>query len=407
MDNYVLRLEAGLGSSSVNALMIDRSPTTSGGGAGVSISMGANAAGAGVSVTHLGAGAGLTVDATGGSGLGISSLVAAGQTPFQSQVDGVNALTVDGGASAVFIGESATPFLIMGYGVCRMGSAATSSIKSFEAYTTAPGGGGDPIDVNNLGRIIMRPGTHTAASTVADLHFRAGSAGESQLTKGGRLYANTTIREYLIANGVTLAAGDVVRPASATTIGKASASSLPAIGVVLVGGVGDGSTVYALVATGGYVSGLSGLTTGGAVYLGASAGTYATTAPTGAGESEQRLGLAISTSEMIVAIEAPLTPFSVPAAVTAASAALTGDFIRVDTTSNDVTLTLGTAVTRAAFLGTIKKVNSGTNKITLEPDTQSINGGTGGVSVDLPDSDAPDFPSWSVYRDDAGDIWVS
>lgn len=85
----------------------------------------------------------------------------------------------------------------------------------------------------------------------------------------------------------------------------------------------------------------------------------------------------------------------------------TADFIRVDTTTGDVVFDMGPAVLQAALLGVVMKVNTGTHKITLDPTTQAINGGVAGASSDLPDSDAPDRPSWSIYRDDDGNIWVS
>jgi len=320
-DNYVLKLEANIGAGSpMNGLLVEHAPTPVGdSGTGATILMGANATGEGLSVQHLGsgtgilvattgAGNGLSVDTTSGTGDGISSLVATGQNPFQSQINGVNAFTVDGASMLVDIGTTAAPLTIIGYSACRMGGGTGTNVKSFEAYTTNVGS--DPVNTNNLGRILMRPGTNTAASTVADMAFRAGSAGETLLTKGGRLYANSTIREYLIANGVTLVAGDVVRPQSATTIGKASAdvNGLPAIGIVLVGGVGDGTTVYALVVTQGYIGGLSGLTTGSTVYLSTTAGQYTSTLPTATSAYTQALGSAISTTEMIVNVDQPRTP---------------------------------------------------------------------------------------------------
>lgn len=320
-NNYVLRLNANVGAGyPMNVLMIQHEPTPVGdSGVGATIRMGANATGEGISVQHLGSGTGvlvattgtgngLTVDTSSGTGDGVFVFVATGQNPIQSQINGVNALTIDGAGSRVDIGAAAGVLEITGYGNVVLGSGTGATLKAYRAYTTDAG---TSLGTTN-GRmtVVSRAGVNTAASTVAELAVGAGSAGETLLTKGGRLYANTTIREILIENGVTLAAGDVVRPQSASHVGKASAdvNGIPALGIVLVGGVGDGTTVYALVAMQGYVSGLTGLTTGATVYLGTTAGQYTTTMPTAAGARVVALGQAISTTEMILNVDIPRTP---------------------------------------------------------------------------------------------------
>ncbi len=348
-DLYVLRVVSNAVGASYTGVEISRSPASAEGGEGLDIVMGANASGSGIVSSHSGsgrgayvthngtgvgveididaggsgvglrvvqagtgagitvggsgAGTGLSVDTSGGTGVGISALVAAGKNPFQSQINGVNALTVDGAGARVDVGAAAGVLEINSYGNVVLGSGVGATLKSYRAYNTDSG---TSLGTSNgLLTVAARAGVNTAASTVAEVAVGAGSAGETLLTKGGRLYANTTIREYLIENGVTLVAGDVVRFQSANHVGKASATinGVPAIGIVLVGGVGNGTTVYALVAMQGYVSGLSGLTLGAPVYLSGTSGAYTTTIPSASSNLVQVLGHAISTTEMILNVD--------------------------------------------------------------------------------------------------------
>lgn len=160
------------------------------------------------------------------------------------------------------------------------------------ANAAAPLEAGDTAYVTGTGRYHC-----TSAGTI-------GALDATWAATGG------TIREILIENGVTLVAGDVVRSQTPGQVSKAAvgANNPPAIGIVLVGGVGDGLTVYALVALQGYVSGLSGLTSGGVVYVSTTAGAYTTTIPSASGAEVQVLGEAISTTEMILNVQAPRPP---------------------------------------------------------------------------------------------------
>lgn len=330
---YVLRLQANIASTPFNALEIQVNPATPGTGRGIEISMGANASGNGVYVGHAGSGAafyaaasldgeglyiahtgsgdGAIIDTSGGTGDGLSVLVSAGKNPIQTSIAGVNAFTIDGAGALVDIGTPAVPLDIYGYGTVLLGDAAAfSTLLSFSGYTTVVA---EPTGVAGLGRLLWRDGTNTAASTYADLAHIAGTGAETLLTKRGEVYAQRTLREYPIANSVTLSDGDVVYVTSASRVDKANAddiSTARAIGVVVVGGTGDaGGTVYALVVTSGVVLGLSGLTAGGAVYLASgTAGGYTSTIPSAAASYTTRLGVALSSSSVVIEVEAPRTP---------------------------------------------------------------------------------------------------
>lgn len=84
------------------------------------------------------------------------------------------------------------------------------------------------------------------------------------------------------------------------------------------------------------------------------------------------------------------------------------DIIEIDTTSGDITLTLPDppVADAGARIYTIKKFNTGTNKITLDPAAGvSVEGGGAGVNFDLPGSDGTDRPSWSIYYNANADAW--
>lgn len=274
---------------------------------GLDVDQGGNAAGAQVVVSnaasggiaaiveHQGNGTVLDLNAAGGTNTLINAR--AGLTPV---------LVVD--PALVEVGEAANPIPVQAFDYIRTGeSAADTTVKSHEAYTTPTGT--DPADVANLGRLLMRPGTNTAPSTTADLALRAGSEGETLLTKGGRVYATAVLREFVIANGVTLALGDVVSPSGTTArVGKADPISANgndnAFGICLVGGTGDvGGTVRALIVMGGYIDGLAGLTANTPVFLDdTTPGLLTSTPPSASGSTSIRIGFALSQSAVIVTI---------------------------------------------------------------------------------------------------------
>ncbi len=122
---------------------------------------------------------------------------------------------------------------------------------------------------------------------------------------GGAIYANFPVRALmgdrgpsmvtaLIKSGETVASGDVVEIASGG-IRKSATSSTKTVGVALIGGVGDGSTVYCTYAISGIVMLVveNSQTTalGEGVKLG---GTANHIRPSGAGTYTGSLGIALS-----------------------------------------------------------------------------------------------------------------
>lgn len=417
--------------------------------------------GAGVFVYNTGSGDGITVNGTSGTGDGITVQVADNQNPLQMQVNSVNAFTVDGTTKLVDIGASSVPYDIYGYGTLsivsaaavnpiqtsvdgenaftvdgtnfivdigttgqpidvigyrtvRMGTALGTTTKSFEAYTTNTGSG--PSNTNNLGRMLMRPGVNSAASTAAELAVLAGSAGEVLITKGGYVYSKHTLIEYVIENGTTLAAGDVVGASStAGRVTKATASNATSsnvVGICLVGGTGTAGSVYCLVAqTGAIVGGFTGLTTGAPVYLDAStAGLVTATPPTSATTYHVQVGYAINTTDIVVIIS-PRDPAGVSIRATSSHATLaeTDYVLYLDCSGGNRTVTLPPVKTNVPRPFVIKKYPGGdTNKISLIcAGSETIEGGTSGAGMDLPDStsSAAVGPSWTLMRDASGN-WV-
>lgn len=241
-------------------------------------------------IEHQGTGIVLDLNAAGGLNVLINA-----------RTGGTNVLVVD--PALMTVGEPAAPIPVIGHSVVRMGSGTGTTVKGFDAYTTNVGS--DPLDVNNLGRLLMRPGTNTADGTVADLALRAGSAGETLLTKGGRLYATALLREFVIGTGGVAVQNVVAMNAATSTVVRADPITANntdnAFGVVIaVEGTGLAGE-RALVAMGGYVDGLSGLTANTPVYLSDStAGLLTSTVPTAVGSTSIRIGFAFSQSSIII-----------------------------------------------------------------------------------------------------------
>jgi len=241
-------------------------------------------------IEHQGTGIVLDLNAAGGLNVLINA-----------RTGGTNVLVVD--PALMTVGEPAAPIPVIGHSVVRMGSGTGTTVKGFDAYITNVGS--DPLDVNNLGRLLMRPGTNTADGTVADLALRAGSAGETLLTKGGRLYATALLREFVIGTGGVAVQDVVAMDAATSTVVKADPITANntdnAFGVVIaVEGTGLAGE-RALVAMGGYVDGLSGLTANTPVYLSDStAGLLTSTVPTAVGSTSIRIGFAFSQSSIII-----------------------------------------------------------------------------------------------------------
>lgn len=94
-----------------------------------------------------------------------------------------------------------------------------------------------------------------------------------------------------VGNAIYVSAVDTVAQADATNEIK-----MPAIGIV----VNKPSSITCYVVTHGLVSGLSGLTAGSRYFVSETAGAITTTAPTTSGSVVQEIGVALSTTELIV-----------------------------------------------------------------------------------------------------------
>lgn len=114
--------------------------------------------------------------------------------------------------------------------------------------------------------------------------------------------AGTGSASQIFPTSETLAAGalvDIVDVATIPTARNANATDAtkPAIGFVLAGTTSpSNATVYF---PGQVVTGLTGLITGARVYLGTSAGTVTTTAPSTAGNLIMLVGYALSTTSFL------------------------------------------------------------------------------------------------------------
>lgn len=324
-DTHVLRLNANLVSLYPSyALIAQRSPPSPGGtGSAAAFYGGTNLTEACVEIANQGSGNALSVsatgsgpaalfDTTGGTGSGVSITVAAGANPLQASIGGANALTIDATNILVDIGSPAAPLAVIGYSVFRLGSGAGASAKSFDVFTTDVGT--DPIATNNMGRLFTRAGAGSVTTTtIAELAYRPGSGAEVLLTKNGALFAQALYEEVLIANAVTVAAGNVVAwhstaeqcvLADATDVDKCNI-----IGVAVIGGVGNGTNVYALIATHGRVGGLSGLTVRKPLYLSDSTpGLATTTVPSATGTYMVRLGVTRSTTSASLTVGEAVGP---------------------------------------------------------------------------------------------------
>lgn len=468
LDTFVLRV-VGSGTAPNRVFQVERSPLTPAGGAGIEVIMGANATGRGVHllvngngtgqlITTSGSGVGMIVDTSGGTGHGIVSGVAAGASPIistidgnnafivdgstmimdvgdvsapldivtyatinvlaatgdnpiQTSINGNNALTVDATGSVVDIGTTSVPIDIVGYRMARMGSAAGATLKSLQAFTTD--GGTSAGATNKLLKLLAREGVNAAGTNVAELAISAGSAGETLLTKAGRLYAQNTLVERAIQNGVTLAAGEVVAvSATSARINKADAGTAAnIIGICLVGGTGNvGGTVFGLVAmNGATISGLSGLTANAPVYLSdTTAGLVTSAPPTDPTKYHVQIGYALTTSDMVVMVMPKSPP---PLAIRAVSANTTltdtDEVLKVNSSGGARDVQLPAVVLNQPRSWVIKKEGGGTNTITLvRAASETIEGVA--ANLVLPDSDsaAAVGPSWTLVRDAAGNYTV-
>jgi len=159
---------------------------------------------------------------------------------------------------------------------------------------------------NNAGTITEREGTVTSAG--------AGNAGDIvALDAGGKLDSSVLptgvgAETKLINASEALAAGDWVNIYSATGTAKCRKADATSVGKEANGFVlaAVNQNADATVYVAGINNVLSGLTDGDVYYLSTSAGIGSTTAPSSSGNVVQRLGRAISDTEIAFQPSAPI-----------------------------------------------------------------------------------------------------
>lgn len=225
-------------------------------------------------------------------------------------------------------------------------------------------------------------------------------------------YPISVVEEIAITFDKTLAAGDAVSlVAGRVERSDARAGSVVAgyIGQCVTGGTGDtGGTIKARVVVAG-VAPASGLTAGLPVYLSTTTiGAVTTAPPSGLGALSQIVGRALSatTFAMQVAPSGDLRKRLVTSITASATLTASTEIAHVSTASGAVSLTLPAPSERNDFA--VKKVNTGTNGITLVPHDTSgsgptIEGGAAGASLVLAGSTSAARGYWYVYSD--GTAW--
>ena len=77
----------------------------------------------------------------------------------------------------------------------------------------------------------------------------------------------------------------------------------------------------------------------------------------------------------------------------------------IDTSSGALNITLPTPISSSPRYWPAKKVNTGANDITLvRGGSENIEGA--GANKKLPQSEATDLPSWTLFRDSSGNFWI-
>lgn len=115
----------------------------------------------------------------------------------------------------------------------------------------------------------------------------------------GQTYTNDDVGSHVLGEFVYIDAADGVKKAKADASGTAKAIAA-ATATITTGTTG----VYQ---TSGTLAGLTGLTAGAPYYLSAAtAGAITSTAPSTLGQYVQRVGLATSTTELLINIEPPI-----------------------------------------------------------------------------------------------------
>jgi len=289
-------------------LTVSRAPASSTGGIGISVSMGANTTGTGLQINQIGSGLALDVQDNGVSVLQVTGAGAINLTPTSGQslvvtVAGAGVIDLNA-AGAITIDSS-------GAGI-SLDAAGASNFSTSSGNLTFDAAAGELVldDVGNSGLTLSQSSDRTLAETSAGEVFSGvtsiiGLA--NSLAEWISVFGGPFTEDIAIANGVTLAAGDVV--AQSTTSGRITqangnaAANVRVIGICLVGGTGDvGGTVLGRVALPGssVVDSGATFTAGAALFVPDGSGRPTATAPANDGDLVMRVGWARSTTEYIV-----------------------------------------------------------------------------------------------------------
>jgi len=276
-------------------------------GIGVDVSSGTGATGDLLFVNNLGSGAALRVQDGSGDVLVVDAAGAVDITATSGQdititatgggaemiISAVSGLTIDCTSAGISIDADA------GSNFSCAGGDLTFDAAAGEVYLD---------DVGNWGGTLSQSSDRTLSQTGAGEVLNGATSIIGAVNRiADKIEDEGTGQfvEYAIENAITLAAGDcVARGATAGRIQLADADGTSEqkkyVGICRTGGVGDpGGTVSATVWTAGALVTGTGYTAGSAMFVPTTPGAPSTTAPTGAGDLRQRVGWALSTTQLI------------------------------------------------------------------------------------------------------------
>jgi len=367
---------AATASGAAVAITAGSAGATSGTGGALSLSAGASpTSGTGGAVT-ITSGNGTAAGAIGiQTGTGTTSAISIGTLNSASVVVGPSVLTIDsaGAFTATPTSGQAATITAAGAGTIDvtsatgnitvssvassgaagslvLGSLASSSASAgsvaVASYASGIGGSGNisiytASGANPGGVVIATGNTPPAAPTSSNIELVAngeitfstasGTVGPTYSEAGNRTLAGSftatsivgalnelttssiATTTLVIANGVTIAAGDVVALGTTAGIfgqailGDASGTITPAVvGIALTGGIGDGTLTTTVLLAGKATTTITGASGGEAVYMEA-AGALTLTAPSAPGAYLLRMGYAVSATELVIRMDAGTT----------------------------------------------------------------------------------------------------
>lgn len=264
-----------------------------------------------LSRTFVGAGDALQItmgpgnEAVTGRGLDLSSGTGAtGTMAFINNLGSGNALQVQDGSTDVLV-VSATGGLAFTGQVASSFSALTGNL-SFDAIAA------ELVldDVGNSGLTLSQSSDRTLSQTGAGEVLNGVTSvigGFNALAEAIDIEGRGPIKDYVIVDGVTITAGDVVSQGTVTgraTQGNANSDTQAEfIGIALETGTGDtmGTVSVRVALPGGFVaiSGAS-FTAGDALFMPDGTGQPTDTAPSGVGDVVLRVGWAHSATEFVI-----------------------------------------------------------------------------------------------------------